>query len=213
MTRRGTLLAAVLLLALGGSALATYALWGKQIDVPVGVVTAGNLDLELVGGPVWAETSPDVESPGAIGMLDGVTAAHRATPGDTFTLTQDFRTVLEGDNMAARLTVDWDEAPLLAPAGRVTATYTITPPGGAPSASLALGDQLVLPPHPDNLTPAEVAAWGPAATWRLTVTLAYAGADVLVTPTELAAGPAPVTELGTIALRLDQVRDGDGFDS
>jgi hypothetical protein len=43
------------------------------------------------------------------------------------------------------------------------------------------------------------------------VTLSFAGGDVLVSPADVAT--APVTELGTIALHLDQVRDGDGFDS
>ena len=38
-------------------------------------------------------------------MADGVTADHLATPGDTLTLTQRFVPRLDGDNLAARLTV------------------------------------------------------------------------------------------------------------
>ena len=214
MTLRRTLLAAVLFVVLGASALTTYALWSKQIDVPLGIVTAGNLDLELVGAPTWVDTSPDVAAPGVIGMQpDGATAVRLATPGDTYTFTQEFRTRLEGDNMAARLTVDWDPAdlPALAPAGKVTATYTLTTPGGTTTALSPLGTATLLPGAPDNLTPAEVAAWPVGATWRVTVTLVYAGTDVLVSPAQVTANP--VTDLGGIRVTLDQVRDGEGFDS
>ena len=213
MTRRSTILGALFLLVVGASALATYALWGQQVTVPVGVISKGNLDIELVGTASWTETSPDVVPAHAVGMLpDGETADHLATSGDSFTLTQDFTTELEGDNMAARVTVDWDASPALAPAGQVTASYTLTTPGGTTTAATPLGTALTIPGAPDNLTPAEIAAWPPGIPWRLTVTLSFAGGDVLVTPAEVATAN-PVTELGTIALRLDQVRDGDGFDS
>ncbi len=210
MTLRRSLLAAGLLVVLGASALVTYALWGKQIDVPVGIVTSGNLDLELVGAPVWADTSPDVTAPGAIGVLADNRAVRLATPGDTYTFTQAFRTELEGDNMAARLTVDWDQDPVLDPTGRVTASYTVTLPGGTPSADTPLGAAVTLPGAPDNLTPAEVVAWGPGATWQLTVTLVYAGADEMVEPVDIPTAN-PLTDLGTIEIALDQVRDGEGF--
>lgn len=212
MTRRSTILGALFFLVVGASALATYALWGQQVTLPVGVISRGNLDIELVGTASWTETSPDVAPAHAVALQpDGETAAHLATPGDSFTLTQDFTTELEGDNLAARVTVDWDTAPALAPAGQVTASYTLTTPGGTTTAAAPLGSALTLPGTPDNLTPAELAAWPPGSPWRLTVTLSFAGADVLVSPADVAT--APVTELGTIALHLDQVRDGDGFDS
>lgn len=213
MTLRRTLLAAGLVIVLGVSALVTYALWGKQIDVPVGIVTAGNLDIKLVGPPVWTETSSDVSPVHAVAIRpDGATADHLATPGDSFTLTQQFSTELEGDNVAARLTVDWDVPPALAPVGRAVASYTVTDPGGTTTASALLGDDVTLPGGTANFTPQQIEGWGPGATWTLTVTLAYAGADVLLSPDQITTA-APVTELGTIALTLDQVRDGDGFDS
>src|SRR5690606_2981168 len=96
MTRRSTILGALFLLVVGASALATYALWGQQVTVPVGVISKGNLDIELVGTASWTETSPDVAPAHAVGMLpDGETADHLATSGDSFTLTQDFTTELD----------------------------------------------------------------------------------------------------------------------
>lgn len=78
MTLRRTVLAAAVLLLLGASALTTYALWGRSISVPVGIVTAGDLDLELVGDAEWRRTGSELP----IAMsADGVTAARLAVPG------------------------------------------------------------------------------------------------------------------------------------
>ena len=127
--------------------------------------------------------------PHAFGMqADGETADHLATPGDSFTLTQQFQTVLDGDNLAARVTARWDDPPVLDPAGQVTATYVVTTPDGVVSAPVPLGTTVTVPPAPDNLTPEEVALWA-GAPWSLTVTLAYSGTDVLVTPDPDGTGP------------------------
>lgn len=138
-------------------------------------------------------------------------------PGESYVLTQWFTTALEGDNLAARLTVAWAEPAVLEPAGLVTATYQVTAPGAASSAARPLGTTVTVPDAPANLTPADVASWGPGAEWVLEVTVTFAGPDVLVTPVPgdppHVTAPAPVTDLGQIVLRLDQVRDGEGFTS
>ena len=181
--------AAVLLVAVTAAAV-TYALWAAATSVAAGVIGNGNLDIVLVGTATWTETSPDVVPPHAFGMqADGETADHLATPGDSFTLTQQFQTVLDGDNLAARVTVRWDDPPVLDPAGQVTATYVVTTPDGVSSAPVPLGTAVTVPPAPDNLTAAEVALWA-GAPWSLTVTLAYSGTDVLVTPVRRS-GPGP----------------------
>ncbi|GEA82569.1 hypothetical protein ACT17Q_04050 [Cellulomonas sp. CW35] len=208
-TRRPVSLAAAALLVAGAAAGLTYALWGAGVTVAASVVRSGTLDLALVGTPTWTETSPDVSPAHAVATRpDGITADHLATPGDSFRVVQRFRPVLQGDNLAARLRVSWDSAPALLPAGGVTATYTVSRPDGVTSAAVPVGTPTLLPGAPDNLTAAEVAAWG-TATWAVTVTLTYSGADVMVADTAIAS--APTTGLGTVVVTWEQVRDGDGF--
>ena len=193
----------------GAAAGLTYAFWGDAAAATGAVVRTGDLDLVLVGSPTWTETSPDVSPAHAVAMqADGITAAHLATPGDSFTVAQQFRTVLDGDNLAARLTVRWDTAPALLPTGQVTATYRVTRPDGVVSAATPVGTTLTLPGSGGNLTPAQTAAWG-STPWTLTVSLAYTGADVMVPPASVGSGP--VTSLGTVTVSLDQVRTGTGF--
>ena len=209
-SRRPLVLAAVALVVAGAAAGLTYALWGGGVTAAGSVVRSGSLDLQLVGTPAWTETSPDVSPAHAVPMRsDGITADHLATPGDSFRVVQRFRTVLVGDNLAARMRVSWDSPPALLPTGGAGATYTVTRPDGVMSAPAPVGSTTVLPGGSDNLTAAEVAAWG-SATWAVTVTLAYSGADVMVADTAVAS--APTTSLGTVVVTWEQVRDGDGFD-
>ncbi|MBO3088483.1 hypothetical protein [Cellulomonas dongxiuzhuiae] len=208
--RRALSLAAAALVVAGATAGITYALWGDDASLPAAVIRPGNLELQRVGTPTWTETSPGVTPVHAFGMQsDQITANHLATPGDTFTLHQQFRTVLTGDNMAARVNVRWDAPPSLQPTGRVTATYVVRMPDGKTSEPAAVGSPVTVPSAPDNITQAEVAAWG-AAPWSVTVTLRYTGSSsVVVAPSAVAS--APVTTLGTVVVELAQVRDGHGF--
>jgi len=208
--RRALSLVASALVVAGATAGITYALWGEDASLAMPVVRSGNLALELVGTPTWTETSPDVTPAHSFGMQgDQMTANHLATPGDTFTLRQRFRTVLTGDNLAARVTVRWANPPGLLPTGRVTATYVVTTPDGTSSAPQPVGSPVTVPGGTDNITPAEVAAWG-TTPWSVTVTLAYTGtSSVVVAPTTV--GSVPVTSLGTVVVELAQVRRGDGF--
>lgn len=194
--------ALVVLAAVAGGL--TYALWSTDAVASVGVIRAGNLDLELVDGVQWAETSPDVQPAHAVPLqADGRTAAHLATPGDSFTVTQRFRTTLEGDNLRARLTVDWQTPPSLR--GGVAGTYRVTAPDGSTSTATALGTPVTLPGGTANLAAG-------SGTWTLTVALTWSGtSDVVVAPGALAAAPTTAADLGTLRLDLHQVRDGDGF--
>ena len=174
-------------------------------DAPLAlqVVRAGSLDLVLVGTPTWTETSTDVTSH-TVTAPDHVTASHLATPGDSFRVRQQFRTVLTGDNLVARLTVRWATPPSLEPAGGVVATYVVTRPDGVQTAATPVGTAVTVPAAGEVLTPAQVAAWG-ATPWTVTVTLRYTGTSApVVAPSAVAT--APVTSLGTVVVELEQVR-------
>ena len=208
--RRAVSLVATALVVAGATAGLTYAMWGQDASLAVPVVRTGNLDLVLVGTPQWTETSPGITH-AVPTRSDYVTADHLATPGDSFTVRQQFRTNLTGDNLAARVTVRWDTAnpPSLGPAGRVTATYVVTTPGGTSSAPTAVGSPVTVPGGAANITPAQVAAWG-TTPWSVTVTLTYTGtSSIVVAPG--AVGSQPATSLGTVVIELAQVRTGDGF--
>ena len=197
-------------LVAGAAAGLTYAFWGDAAVATGAVVRTGDLDLVLVDSPTWTETSPDVSPAHAVAMqADGITAAHLGDPWATRSPSRSSSgTVLDGDNLAARLTVRWDTAPALLPTGQVTATYRVTRPDGVVSAATPVGTTLTLPGSGGNLTPAQTAAWG-STPWTLTVSLAYTGADVMVPPASVGSGP--VTSLGTVTVSLDQVRTGTGF--
>jgi alternate signal-mediated exported protein len=198
------LLAFVIAALVGGS---TYALWHRTATVPSGVVTTGDLQITLDGPSTWTETSKDV-SPQHTVASNNSTADHLATPGDSFTLTQSFKPNLVGDNLAARLTVDWSTPPVLLPTGQVTAEYVVTNPLGVTTTPAPLGTAVTLPGASTNFTPADVAAWA-GRPWTLTVTLTYIGPPLVVAPGGVAT--APVTDLGAVTLDLQQVRDGQAF--
>lgn len=202
---RRALYALLGLAVLGGAAAVTYAGWSSGATLPAAVVVHGDLDIELVGDPAWEQLAPTAVP---IGTVDGDRAAHLATPGDVLELTQQFRTELEGTNLAARLKVDWAEPAELGDG--VTASYAITPPSGTPVPPVLFGEAVTVPEAPANLSPALLASWG-TDPWTLTVTLTFDGADVVVDPSGI--GTAPDVDLGTVELRLTQVRDGEGFDS
>jgi alternate signal-mediated exported protein len=199
-----TLTAAAVLVA-GGAAGVTYALWGGGAGTPAGVVRSGNLDLALDGYPTWVESGGGGHS-GTLGST--LVVDHVSTPGDTLTITQPFHITLEGDNLAARLTVRWDSAPALT-SGLMTASYVVNPPAGSgltASASTALGTAVTLPGSPANLTPTTTNLTG---TWTLVVTLTWTGTDVVVPASGVAS--APTLSTGDIVIELNQVRDGNGF--
>lgn len=214
--RRPAVIAVAALVVAGLVGAGAYALWAGSSTVAGGVVRAGDARITLAGPATWTETSPDVTPQHTFGSPGG-TADHRATAGDSFTLTQQFGVALDGDNLAARLDVRWATPPSLLPTGQVVATYVVTTPPtaaapqGVSTTPRPLGTSVTLPDAPASFTPADVAAWG-GKPWTLRVTLAYTGTTaVVVAPGQIA--NAPVTDLGTVALDLRQVRDGTGFRS
>jgi len=204
---RWLVLSAAGLLVAGGAAGITYALWGDGASAAAGVIRSGTLDLQLTGYPTWAETSSDVAPVDRhSGTVDAsLTVDHLTTPGDTITITQPFTTVLDGDNLAARLTVGWANGSVpVTVGGRVSATYRVTMPDGTTSAATPLGTAVTMPGAPDNLVPAEA-----AGTWTLVVTVVSSGTDLVVAPSGI--GTAPNFQTGDIVIELNQVRDGTGF--
>ncbi|WP_152187677.1 hypothetical protein [Georgenia satyanarayanai] len=192
--RRGSLpiVAGVALLAGAVGAGGTVALWHTAAELPLGTVTAGNLDIETVGGAVWQETSPDV--PGSPRRIDPATFLAR--PGDSLLMSQRLTTALEGDNMLGRLSVGWEREPAL-PDG-VTATYSVLD---------AAGDHLVIgaPLGEERLVTLD---GGGALTLEVAVALGEGTSD------RVGADAAPqLADLGTVVVDLDQVRTGEGFTS
>jgi len=197
--RRGAgplVLAAAFLAGVAGAG-GTAALWSADAATPLGTIVAGDLDLELLGPTVWQETSPDVA--GAPRPIDP--AEFLVRPGDTLAAHQRFTTDLTGDNMLGRLSVAWEQAPVL-PAG-ATATYTVRDGAGdALVADVPLGTAATLPTLDADDD-------GRADDFTLEVTLGFPGAADRFGP----GAPAQVTDLGAIVLDLDQVRTGEGFTS
>src|SRR5690606_41765637 len=191
----GPLVAAAALLAGAVGAGGTVALWTSGGSSPTGSITAGDLDIELVGDTAWRETSRDV--PGTPRDIDP--EEFLARPGDTVTLTQDFRTVLQGDNMLGHLTVDWERAPDLATG--TAATWTVRDAAHtALVEDVPLGSSRTLPALDTDDD-------GRSDTFTLEVTVTF---DREM-PDRFAAGaPVQVADLGTIASVLDQVRGGEG---
>lgn len=82
----------------GGS---TFALWNDTATTPGGVITAGNLDVAVVGSPTWVDTSPDRTDAGHPIDL----GSFRIVPGDTVVGTFGIDAALQGDNLVADLEV------------------------------------------------------------------------------------------------------------
>lgn len=171
----------------------TYSLWNDPATSAVGAIESGNLDLETTGATTWTETSTDVDA--APHPIDP--AIFLATPGDTFKITQEFTTTLEGENMLGKISTSWSSPQDQdLPAG-VSATYKLTSPGKPSTAPVALGTSTSV----TNL-PVGNAVW----TVEVSLTFAATKADRFTDPVELA-------KLGTIVVDLDQVRTGTGFTS
>lgn len=123
---RRALLAAALLATVLLTGMTTNALWTARDSAAIGVITSGDLDIELVGDIAWTELSADgvplatIEDP----------ASYRVMPDDRFSLSQQFTTRLDGDNLDGRLTLDWAQANELPPG--VQLSYQVLDAAGMP---------------------------------------------------------------------------------
>ena len=189
---------ATAVLAAAAGATGTAALWSSGEPTPLARLTAGDLDIELLGTPEWRETSADVTTtPRTIDPT-----AFLARPGDSVTVRQDVTTELQGDNLVGLLSASWATNPAL-PEG-TTATYTVRDAGGFPvAADVPVGTRAFL----GRLDADDD---GRADVFTLEVTIAWAE-DM---PDRVGADAAPqVVDLGDFVLSLDQTRTGEGFTS
>ena len=93
MTKGAIVTAAGVLLLVGGGG--TLAVWNVQQNANVGTIASGDLDLATEPG-VWT----------VAGQADPIDiSTYKIVPGDTLTYTQTVDITLDGDNLAANLTV------------------------------------------------------------------------------------------------------------
>lgn len=186
--RKTVALAALLAVGLGSLSGVTFARWDDAGAKDAGIVGSGNLDIALVGPPVWRDTSAGVA--GAPLIIDPLTRL--ATPGDTYTQRQNFQVTLDAENIRGRLNIVWPTAPSL-PAG-VTGTWTVY----NASTVLATGN-LGAPGVLDNMP-----AQNTTLTWQVNLNYATSKADLLMPATQ-------TTSVGVARFELRQIRTGTGY--
>ncbi|HLS13018.1 MAG TPA: alternate-type signal peptide domain-containing protein [Beutenbergiaceae bacterium] len=176
----------------------TFALWNTDGAASLGQIVAGDLDISLEGETTWEETSSDVVDR----QTDLDPATFLARPGDTFQITQDFTTTLQGDNMLAATTVAWAD-PAALPA-QVSATYRVLDSAGTQVTEVtAVGDAAALAAiGTDNQ--------GRQDHYTLQIELEFAveAADRFGPEAE-----AILADLGEITIDLEQTRTGEGYQS
>lgn len=191
-------LVATALLAAAAGATGTAALWSSGEPTPLARLTAGDLDIELLRTAEWLETSADVAS--APRLIDPT--EFLARPGDAVTVSQDFTTELQGDNLVGLLSASWATDPAL-PSG-TTATYTVRDAEGAAVATdVPVGTQTVI-----ERLDADDDGRSDVFTLEVTIEWSQEMAD------RVGVDAAPqVVDLGDIVLGLEQTRTGEGFTS
>lgn len=174
----------------------TFALWNTDGAAALGQIVAGDLDISLEGETTWEETSSDVVDK----QTDLDPATFLARPGDTFQITQDFTTTLQGDNMLAATTVAWaDQAALPA---EVSATYRVLDGAGTEVTEVtAVGNAATL----DAIGTDDQ---GRQDHYTLQIELEFAidSADRFGAEAEVV-----LADLGDITLDLEQTRTGEGY--
>ena len=195
----GVLLSTVasIVLGVGGTALALYS---EQAVSNLGTIRAGDLNLTL-DELAWRQVTPGV-SPGASGTATTVPDGFRSMPGDVFEIRVPANTVLQGENLIAELTIDYQAGSL---GEAVSATYRVEDPSGAQvapaSGQAAVGTTVSI----DGLLGSN-----PGVTTRFTivVTVEVLGEYRWVTPATQ--GGAVSWSAGVVNAALKQVRPGGG---
>lgn len=173
---------------------ATQASWTDAATASTGTITAGDLDISLVG----TETVTVQRSGSTPTTIDPDT--YKASNGDVVTFTQPMTTTLDGDNMSGTLSTKWSKASSL--------------PKGVSGVYLLVNDNDTALSDPAEIgTPVQVRNvpnkdQRPA---KLVVRLDFSEADDQWSKdTSLSDAPS-VADIGTIEVNLDQVRTGTGF--
>lgn len=190
-------LAAAVLIAGAAAGGGTMALWKTAGQAAPVTIVAGDLEVTS-GDTTWTETSSDVADSGA--MIDPDTFLVRR--GDTVEMSQEFTTRIDGDNMGARIGVDWVD-PAELPKG-VTADFEVRDASGERlGARTPVGKRLTLDADDELLVAGET---GRDDSFTVAVTLDFAklsdrfGAD----------SPVQIADLGRFAFTLDQERETGG---
>lgn len=175
----------------------TFAFWNDDDEGALGQITAGNLDIQLVGETVWNETSGDVEVP----QRDLDPMQFLVRPGDSVRITQNFTTTLQGENMLAVLGINWadDGADLH---DDVTATYVVLDNDGGESGTALVGQPVELP---------AIAADNDGRTDQFTLQIDLTFADTEGSDRFGSEDTPVVADLGTVVIGLEQVREGEGY--
>ena len=192
MSWRLPLLAAAVLIAGTAAGGGTAALWKTAGNAVPATIIAGDLDV-TAGESTWTETSSDVANSGR--TIDPETFLVRQ--GDTVEMTQDFTTRINGDNMVARIAVDWAE-PAELPEG-VTADYAVLDSTGTRlGESTPVGSDLIL--DEDRLATGND---GRTDRFSVVVSIDFAG----MSDRFGAESPVQIADLGRFTFTLDQVRE------
>lgn len=195
MTKRTTwrmpVLAAAVLIAGTAAGGGTAALWKTAGNAAPATIIAGDLDVSA-GETTWTETSSDVENTGR--TIDPDTFLVRQ--GDTVAMTQDFTTRLAGDNMTARIAVDWAD-PADLPEG-VTGDFTVLDSAGTRLGDpVPIGEDLVID---DRLITGDA---GRTDDFSVAVSLDFAN----MSDRFGSESPVQVADIGRFTFTLDQVRE------
>jgi alternate signal-mediated exported protein len=196
-------LAGLALLA-GGS---TFALWTASDTADGGVVQTGDLNVAAIDGLTWQDVSGDrTDSPHDIANI----ANWQMVPGDTIEGRQDIDVALLGDNLAASLSLTKSGAETL-PTG-ISVVYDVVQGETTLVSGNALGSAAVLQLQSAQ-NPNDPAAAGRTVVGSslddaadLTVVVRVTFADVGARTSALS-----TASLSGLSVRLDQVRDGYGF--
>ena len=188
---------AALLVGVGLGGGGTFALWGDGPgNVAGATIRTGDLEVSLVGTPVWTQTSADVAD--KVNPIDP--AQFLVRPGDTFSITQSATVLVRGDNLNATFAVTFPGAVI--PVGE-NATYTVLD-GARELGSADVGSPVTIP---------AIVGSSAGVTRNLTirVDLAFAANGPREFGTPGSANDVVAANLGSFTVTLSQVRSGGGF--
>lgn len=185
--RRRSVIAGGLVLAAAALMLpGTQATWSAAATKAVGTIASGYLGIVESGTGTWTETTPGL-TPAPVTLTNRL-----ITPGDSFEGVHTYTVTSDGDNLAARFSMNWT-TPKTAVTGVDTA-YTVSV-GTTTTARTPVGTATA---------PIDLPKGNSTVTVRLYVSMpATAGQNE--TPTQSLAG------LGAIRVQAEQVRTGGGF--